>query len=287
MIDTASPTTSDSMAHDHQAIAHLPAGIRPLVAMLAETWKGMQIMWSFKFNLLSDVLSLFLIFLGINFFMGYGSFQPDSIAFTLVGFCLWTYAAFAIGNMSFALREEQQQGTVEQMCMGATPFSALLFGRTLSNFIWTTAIVLVGGGSIALGFQLELGLTPSVIPVLILALVGLYGLGFLIGGLTLLFKNILSLSNMMQNLLLFLNGAIVPVTAFPNWMTQVTRVLPTTLSIEVVRMITLDGQSLLDAWNAGLLPLLALHSTTWFVVGLALFAVADRAARKRGLMGQF
>ena len=269
------------------ALERVPAAARALQAIAAETWKGVQIMWSFKFNLFGDVLGLFIIFLGINFFIGQGGFERDTLAFTLMGFSFWTFASFAIGNMSFALREEQQQGTIEQMCMGNTSFASLLLGRTLSNLLWSTLIIVTGGGVIALAFRLDLGLNLSVIPVLAISVLGLYGLGFLTGAATLLFKNILSFANLLQNVLLFLNGAIVPVTLFPAWMTAVARALPTTLGIEVTRLITQQGGTLQDAWNAGLLPLLIGHSTLWFAAGLGLFLFAERAARHRGLLGQF
>ncbi len=282
-----SDMTVTSALQQTRALIRIPAPLRPLTAAAGETWKGVQIMWTYKFSLVGDVLGLFIIFLGINFFIGYGEFDRDSLSFTLLGFCLWTYAAFAIGNMTFALREEQQQGTLEQMCMGNSSFAGLLFGRTVATFIWNSLIILVGGGTIALLFRLDLALNWQVVPVLILTLLGLYGLGFLAGGATLLFKNVLSFTNLLQNVLLFVNGAIVPVTLFPEWLTRLSRILPTTLSIETMRLVTLEGASLQDAWHVGILPSLVLHSTIWFAVGLLLFFVSEREARRRGLLGQY
>ncbi|MYA04981.1 MAG: ABC transporter permease [Caldilineaceae bacterium SB0664_bin_22] len=265
----------------------VPPGLNHVMSIAAETWKGLQLMWTFKFNVVSEVVGLFMVFLGINFFVGNGAFNSEDLAFTLVGFCIWTYSIFAISNMSYALREEQQQGTIEQMFMGSTPFAALLFGRTLSNFVWTTAVILLGGGTITLAFGLDLGLNWRLVPVLGLTMFGLYGLGFVVAGLTILFKNILSFANLIQNVLLFLNGAIVPVTVFPAWMTTATRALPSTLSIEVARLVTLDDLTLATVWTDGLLPLLVLHSLIWFVLGLSLYLVAERIARRKGLLGQF
>jgi len=269
------------------ALSRIPAVLRPFTAAAGETWKGVQIMWTYKFALVGDVLGLFIIFLGINFFIGHGEFDQDSLAFTLMGFCLWTYAAFAIGNMTHALREEQQQGTLEQMCMGNSSFAGLLLGRTLATFFWNTLIILVGGGAITLLFRLDLSLNWQAIPIFVLTLLGLYGLGFVAGGATLLFKNVLSFTNLLQNVLLFVNGAIVPVTLFPEWLTRLSRALPTTLSIETVRLVTLEGASLQEAWHIGILPSLVFHSAVWFAVGLLLFFVAEREARRRGLLGQY
>ncbi len=223
------------------------AGVfRIIGTVAAETWKGLLIMWTFKFNLVTEVLGLFMIFLGISFFMGYGQFDTVTMASSLMGYIFWTYAIFAIGNMSFALREEQQQGTIEQMSMGVTPFGVLLFGRTLASLLWTTLVVAIGGGAITLGFGLDLGLNANGIPVFLISILGLYGLGYLVAGATLLFKNILAFTNLLQNILLFLNGAIVPVSFYPVWLANATRVLPTTLGIETMRMVTLEGQALRD-----------------------------------------
>lgn len=284
-------TASSPLPEPAWSLPAMPAPIawacRMIGTVAAETWKGLLIMWTFKFNVVTEVLGLFMVFLGISFFMGYGQFDTDTMASSLMGFIFWTYAIFAIGNMSYALREEQQQGTIEQMSMGVTPFGALLFGRTLASLIWTTLVVAVGGGAITLGFGLDLGLNPNGIPVFLLSILGLYGLGYLVAGATLLFKNILSFTNLIQNILLFLNGAIVPITFYPVWMANATRVLPTTLGIETMRTVTLEGLALRDVWLDGRLQLLTLHSVAWFGIGLALFLWADRAARRRGLMGQF
>ena len=277
-------TTSSSQ---ELGLARIPAVLRPFSSAVGETWKGMQIMWSYKFALIGDVLSLFIVFLGINFFISQGEFDLDTVAFTLLGFCLWTFASFAIGNMTFALREEQQQGTLEQMCMAYSSFAVLLLGRTLSTFLWNTLIILIGGGTITLLLRLDLSLNWQVAPVLILTLLGLYGLGYLAGGATLLFKNVLSFTNLLQNALLFVNGAIVPVTLFPDWLASVSRLLPTTLGIEALRLVTIEGATLQEAWRVGLLPSLVLHSAIWLVAGLLLFFVCKREARRRGLLGQY
>ncbi len=287
MSDTVSPPLDPSAWSLPETSGPLAAAWRPISTVAAETWKGLLIMWTFKFNVVTEVLGLFMIFLGISFFMGYGEFNTNTMASSLMGFIFWTYAIFAIGNMSFALREEQQQGTIEQMSMGVTPFGILLFGRTLASLIWTTLVVLIGGGAITLGFGLDLGLNSRVVPIFLLSILGLYGLGYLVAGATLLFKNILSFTNLIQNILLFLNGAIVPVTFYPTWLANVTRVLPTTLGIETMRLVTLEHRTLGEVWRNGPLPLLLLHSVLWLAVGLGLFLWADREARRRGLMGQF
>ncbi len=287
MSDTASSPLAEPVWSLPSASGPATRSFRMVSAVAAETWKGLLIMWTFKFNVVTEVLGLFMVFLGISFFMGYGQFDMEAMASSLLGFIFWTYAIFAIGNMSFALREEQQQGTIEQMSMGVIPFWVLLFGRTLASLIWTTLVVSIGGGAITLGFGLDLGLNSKVIPIFLLSILGLYGLGYLVAGATLLFKNILSFTNLIQNILLFLNGAIVPITFYPEWMANVTRVLPTTLGIENLRMVTLEGLALHDVWLNGRLQLLTWHSIIWLAVGLALFLWADREARRRGLMGQF
>ncbi len=287
MSDTASSPVTEPVWSLPSASGPATRSFRMVSAVTAEIWKGLLILWTFKFNVVAEVLGLFLIFLGISFFMGYGQFDTGTMASSLIGFIFWTYASYAIGNMSFALREEQQQGTIEQMSMGMIPFWILLFGRALASLLWTTLVLLIGGSIITLGFGLKLGLNPNAIPVFLLSILGLYGLGYFIAGATLLFKNILSFTNLIQNILLFLNGAIVPITVYPTWLANATRLLPTTLGIETMRMVTLEELPLSEVWLNGRLQLLTMHSIIWFSVGLALFLWADREARRRGLIGQF
>jgi ABC-2 type transport system permease protein len=255
--------------------------------VLNEMIKGMLIQWSYKFSLVTDVIGLIVIFIGITFFVGNGALEPEQLASALLGYIAWFYATVAINDMAYDLRQEAQSGTLEQWYMSPAPAGVVLIGRTLSKFIFTTAMISLISTVLILLFRIHIPWRWGGLPVFGLMLVGVYGFGFIVGGTMLLFKQVGPLANMVENMLLFLNGAFLPVDRFPDWLAAFTQTLPTTQGIIVLRSVVLDGRSLFDVWLDGSLIWLLVHSGIYFSVGWAVFSICERQAKKRGLLGQY
>lgn len=255
--------------------------------LLNETHKGLLLSWSYKFNLLTMMLTLGFVFIGIAFFMGRGDLDRAAIPSALLGYLMWFYALTAIGNMSWDLREEAQTGTLEQRYLSPAPTVLIQLGRAFSNLITTTVIIIIFTLVLIYLLGVTLPLRLAGLPVFVLTMVGLYGFGLLIGGATLIFKQVESLANLVQNMLLFLNGAFLPVDRLPSWLAAIAHTLPTTQGIVVMRKVVLEDASLLDVWSDGSLVWLLLHSLLYFTVGWVVFSLCERKARRDGLLGQY
>ncbi len=258
-----------------------------LAVILNEVYKGLLIQWSYRFNLVMESFMLMFLFLGITFFVGSGELVTDQLGPSLLGYVVWLYATVAIGTMAHGLREEAQQGTLEQWYMSPVPPSVVQFGRTLASFSVTTVTVLLVMLPLITFLSIEFPWRWSSIPIFVVMLLGVYGFGFVVGGAALLFKQIGPLANMIQNMLLFLNGAFLPVEHFPGWLERFARTLPTTQGIIVLRQIIFDDLSLGMLWQTGALPQLLINSALYLAVGLLVFAYVERLARQRGLLGQY
>jgi ABC-2 type transport system permease protein len=258
-----------------------------LLATWNEMEKGLRIRWSYKFSIFTELLMIAGIFLGITFFMTGGDLQSELLAPALVGYIIWFYALIAIANMSWGLREETQTGTLEQLYMSPQPMWLLLIGRTMATLVLTTIEVVIAVTPLVLLLGIKLPWTWEVIPLGLLTLAGLYGFGYMVGGATLIFKQVESLANLMQNLLLFLNGALVPVSFLPDWLEAFAMMLPSTLGIIALRQAMFEDKTLAMLWQDGTLPALLLNTTFYFVGGLIIFTLCERYARRRGLLGQY
>lgn len=258
-----------------------------LLAMTNETRKGLLIMWDYKFNMFIQLITLGFVFIGIGFFMGGGKLSSEQLAPALLGYLVWFYAIMAISNMSWELMEEAQTGTLEQMCMGPASTALMLVGRACATLISTTIMMLPVAGVLVVLLDVSIPMRWEGLPVIGLTLFGLFGFGFMIGGATIVFKHVESLANLAQNILLFLNGALLPVDALPPWLTVITKGLPTTQGIIVLRNVVLGGQSLGAAWADGSLGQLMLHSLFYFCAGWLIFAWCERIARRQGTLGQY
>jgi ABC-2 type transport system permease protein len=258
-----------------------------LVAILGETRKGLLITWTYKANAIVTILTLGCVFVGIGFLMGEGELNAERLASTLLGYLVWFYALMAIGDVAWGLRGEMQAGTLEQMSMSPVSVGLLLLGRSLATFLVSTAQVLAIGGAMYLLIGVKIPMRWEGLPVLMLTLAGIYGSGFVVAGATLVYKQFESFANLMQNGLLFLSGAILPVERMPGWSAAVARALPSTQGIVVLRQVVLDGQSLAAVWRNGSLIWLIVHSVIYLAIGWSFFSACEQIAKRQGSLGQY
>jgi ABC-2 type transport system permease protein len=258
-----------------------------LLIVANEIYKGLLIQWSYRFNLLVESVMLILLFIGITYFVGNAQFSPDRLPPSLLGFIVFYYANAAISSMAYNLRAEAYQGTLEQWYMSLASPRIVQMGRTLSTFILTTLTIVVAAVPLMWAFDIRFPWRWEVVPIFIMILLGVYGFGFVVGGAALIFKQVESLAGMMQNLLLFLTGAFLPVDRFPAWLKSFALTLPTTQGIIVLRRILLDNEPLSILWVDGSLIWLIIHSSFYLGAGLIVFAAAERVAKQRGQLGQY
>lgn len=288
-------TSMDVIAHSDEPLSEGPLAMRPSLSTWRtpflvignEIYKGLLTTWSYKFNLFMESIMLIMMFIGITFFAGGGELRPERLPPTLLGFIVTFFAMNAIGTMSYNLQQEAQQGTLEQWYMSPVPASVVQLGRTLTTFVVSIATLIPISIPLIWMFDIQIPWRWQSIPVFIILLLGVYGFGFAVGGATMLFKQIGPLANMVQNLLLFLNGAFLPVEQFPGLGQTIAHTLPTTQGIILMRRIIFDDETLGQLLRDGSLMWLIIHSAFYFIAGVLIFTVAERAARRRGLLAQY
>ena len=258
----------------------------PLV-LYNEVRKELIITWNYRANAAIELLTLVFVFVFISYFAGGGELDSERLPGSLLGFLLWFYAAFAISGMSGGITGEASIGTLEQLYMSPMPTWLVFVGRVIATFVKGTAMVVLLGVVLAMILPVTLPLELAALPPFALTMVGLFGFGYAIGGLTLVFKQISSASGLLTNVLLFLNGALLPVHHFPPWLETVAVFLPTTQGIIVLRKVVVDGMSLTAVWQDGSMVFLAVQSAVFLLVGWVLFNVGERIAKQRGTLGQY
>jgi ABC-2 type transport system permease protein len=258
-----------------------------LIVLWGEVRKGLLISWTYKFNQLTSLLTLGFIFCVIVFFMGNGVLEADRIASALIGYLVWMYVVAALSDLTYGLRAEISAGTLEQLAMSPAPVGLLLFGRVMTTLIITTLQVVAMGLIVLSLLDVRISWRIEALPALLITFLGILGFGYLVAGVTVLFKQVESLTNLLSNALAFLNGAFLPISAMPAWLASISMTLPSTLGIMVIRAITLEGRTLLDTWQDGSLPALIANSTLYLLIGLGVFTMCERIAKDRGSLGQY
>lgn len=258
-----------------------------LSAIFNETYKRLLIIRTYKFNILMQLVTVGLIFLGLSFLVERGQFNSQQSASILLGYIVWFYARIVIMSTSGDLVGEAQAGTLEQMYMSPAPSSLLLLGRMFALLISTTIIVMLPTLCVILLLGIHIPLRWEGIPILLITLAGLFGFTLILSGAALVFKQINELADLVQNTLLFLTGSLLPISQFPAWLATVAKTLPITQGIIVLRNVVLNGQSLSSSWSDESLVWLLVHSTIYVCAGWIIFKWCERFARKQGSLSQY
>jgi ABC-2 type transport system permease protein len=176
-------------------------------------------------------------------------------------------------------------GTLEQSHLSPLPAWLLSVGRLGAALVEGLVItgLLVAGLVLMLGIELPYrwqALLPACLTVLDIA-----GFALLLAGLALAVTSIGAVLHVLQNVIMILNGSLVPVALFPAWLAVIARLLPSTLGVEATRKMLLQGQSLAVAWSDHSLLWLLLHTMGMLVAGSTVYQWNIRQALRNGRLG--
>lgn len=250
-----------------------------LRGLSAETGKCLQLLWRRRATLIMAFVSLGLIYLMIEFFVGAGRLDDAVIASTLPGLVAYALASTAALQGAGGVAEEINGGTMEQVQLGAAPAPLLVLGRVL--VLALEGLILAALLTVAFwaGFGLHYTVSPGVLLPLLLTAIDAMAYGLLMVALTTAVSSIGALTHVFNMMVMFFGGMFVPVTTFPHGIQIFARVIPTTLGVQAMNA-SLAGRGLGSSWSDGILPWLLVHVAVAGALGMAAYALAIRQARK-------
>jgi ABC-2 type transport system permease protein len=253
-----------------------------VVLARAVAYKSLVLRVRYAFNTVTNLFTIY-VFFALLFFGG-REVAPqaidDSLTGIIVGFLLILTATVAYSDLSWELIREAQWGTLEQLYM-----SPLGFGRVVTVKTAVNLLVAFAFGGILLGAMLvttgeRLVLDPLVVlPVGFLAVCSAVGVGYVLGGLALVFKRVENVFQIVQ--FSFLGLVAAPVDQIP-----VLKLLPLALGADLLREGMGRGTPLWELPTADLVLLVAV-AAGYLLVGYALFGVLSRKARADGQLGKY
>jgi ABC-2 type transport system permease protein len=255
--------------------------------LTSEIRKVLFVQWSYRFNALFAVLSEIVAFLGAVFLVGGGRPSHALIASSALGYIVTSYARQLVTTLAADQRSEARAGTLEQMHMTVTPMYVPILGNLIAVFIAATIRLAISILGLILFFRLQLPFRWEGVVVLAITLVGLAGLGYLAAGLLHILKQTKTVVTAMTLLLSFVNGTYLTLDQLPSGLALVSRFLPTTQGIVVLRRVTLEGASLTDVFMDGSLIFLINHSVALLFLGRFVFLWGENVARVRAVLGQY
>lgn len=216
-----------------------------------------------------------------------GSFLPEKIAPLAVGYVIWAYASSFIQEANNFITETSQTGILEQIYLCPSPFYLKLISRFIAGMIYWTFENMLILGTIMLFCSITIPLKWAALFVFLCTLFGIIGFALIMAGMGLIFKKSQSFSYMMMNILLFLNGSILPLEKMPYWLQLISNTLPTTQGIYVIRNIIFHNYSLLQTIQDGSFVLLIFNSIIYFMAGWLIFSLCQKYAQNKGIIGHY
>lgn len=237
----------------------------------------------YPFETLSGFATLFIFFVFIIFGakalggtrIGAGNTLSDIV----VGYFVWTFAVITYSAFSEDMLQEAQVGTLEQIAMSPLGLTRVLFGSVVAVFVFqalSMSVMLVAMMAVS-GEWLKVDLL-SVIPIVLLMLLGLSGVGYALGGLALVFKRMQSFNQILT--IAWIGLIAVPIGRYPFM-----KYLPLSWGNHLLSRSMSRGESLFSL--LGEVGFLALHSAIYLAAGVLVFKQLERVARSRGLLGHY
>jgi len=207
------------------------------------------------------------------------------LSFIVIGNAFYVFvfaAAFVVGRVMFW---ERAMGTIEATFM--TPMNRLAYmagvmtAAGINSSIDLIAVFVIG---LLFGFQAASFNVALFLVGLLLTAFALFGIGLMANALTLSFRDRTTTSNSLMMLFLVFSGVVCPVELMPTWAQMISKVLPLTYGIRLIRA-SLLGVGFQDAFN-NIATLFALGAI-FVSVGAITLRLIERNLKKKALFSVF
>lgn len=239
----------------------------------------MQILsaWRYKFSVISDIVvfSLLMIFFltsrtGTSFSEKY--MVSDYKALLLAGYIAWTLSISAISSVGNEVSSELSKGTFYRKMYSKYPLAVLYLGDLIASFVIQIFVIVCLLIIAKVFWNVSITFSFTIIIALIINLLGMYGIGLIVGGLSVRYKRIGAIVLLIQLGMLFITDTIPTSSS----LLAVTKVIPLTACNEVIRA------CLSNHTDAQSLVMLLLTSIIWIFIGTAVFYISINRAKKIG-----
>lgn len=254
-----------------------------------ETSKGLRVMVAHKGPLITQLVLMGVTYWGVQLFIGGGSVVNEVLAMTFASYLAFVVAYIALLRMAAGLLEDMFTGTLEQSLLSPLSPWVQSTGRLLAAMVEgviTAAVVGVVYLLIFASLGVELTFQASALIPILVTIADIAGFAMLIGGIALVVNSIGAIVHVLQQFVMFLNGALIPIFLFPSGIEVTAKLVPSTLGADATRrLIGTSGETLGDVWSDGTLPWAIVHAAVLLTLGWMVYQAAIRRGLREGRLG--
>lgn len=260
-------------------------GFSLLKAECLKVFGDVKIYW---LNYIFGNLNVFFMFFGLFYAFSKNSADELGKLLFLFGLMYWYFGVHAVDLVGLLIEEEIEQGTLEQLLLTRTPLAVSLFFRIVAQILFDLCkgvfVFALCMAAFGIGFSAAASLRflASVV-VFFIALLAMYGFGYMVAGLSLIYKQASSIASVSSSLILFFSGTTIDIAAFPGAVQALIRLFPFYWSNRII-----EG---LLRWElhaiAGSAAVLALELLLWTACGVLVLDRCLAAVYQRGTTGSY
>lgn len=211
----------------------------------------------------------------------------DYVSYILLGSIFWQFVSIGLSTIAEEMHDEASIGTLEAIFMSPTNITFVFPGLTFVSMIISGlfTIITITVGILFFNFNIGNGNYPLALLIAVLTYFTTLGIGMIVGGLTLIYKQIGSLVGLVTTFLMFLSGIYFPIEVLPSFLKTVAQYVPLTYALHSMRLALLQDASFMLVIK----PIidLAILSAISILIGYLIFDYAIEKARKDGSLGQY
>lgn len=170
---------------------------------------------------------------------------PEFIPFVVLGAILNSYVLTSLYGMGESIRIEAYRGTLDYILSSPCNKAFILIGKAVSESIKST-IYTASQLTICIlffGLQLTIGVIMPIIFIIILLILGLYGMALILAAVSLKYKQAHDLAHTMEYVFSIFSPVRYPLARLPVWAQLIGRLLPLTYALIAVRSLMLLHQN--------------------------------------------
>jgi len=209
---------------------------------------------------------------------GSGEYVP----FIVIGAVLNSYVNTLLYGMGENIRKESYQGTLDYVLAAPCNKAYVLIGKALSESVSSTifAASQLTISVLLFGMNITLGVMLPVFFIIILLMLGLYGMSLILAAFSLMYKQSYDLSQTIGYVFYIFAPVRYPVETLPTWAQIFGKLIPLTYALIIVRSFMLLGTDF-SAVYFEVLALLIIDIVL-LVAGFYLFSWMEEKTKKSG-----
>ena len=234
-------------------------------------------------NTIAFILTFYIIFLGlfgVIQIVGDPSTQDVNTQYVIVNYIFWYLTMTIINSVGYEIINEAMRGTLEQLSMSPMGIWRIMMTRLISimfiHFLIVVALLYISMATAGQWLNVDV---ITLLPIVFFTFVGMFGISFIIAGISIIIKQIQAFLQILQFILMALTFVSVSLSPF-------LQLLPFVKGIDMVRAVMIHGVSLSEFAVTDFLILIA-NSLVYFLLGLFVFNYCEKIAMEKGVLAHY